>query len=245
MHFLRANARKKCTHAKKTFAAKPRTHLVNGYELFEINSPLIVTKNRKFLKSMAKPSANTERDLLAQVAAGSEPAFRQLYLEWQPQLASFIFSITKSRELSAEIVQDVFLKIWMSREALNGIENFKAYLFVVSKNQAINAFRKTMREIRQLEELEKTIQYPENAVIDEEHELRLSLIDESINRLSPRQKEIYLLHRHEGYTYQQIADKLGIGKESVKTHLSQAVKAISNYLQNRLDLLALLIEMFS
>ncbi len=194
---------------------------------------------------MAKQEAHTEKELLARIAAGSEPAFRQLYLEWQPRLASFIFSITQSRELSAEIVQDVFLKIWMTREALSGIDNFKAYLFVVSRNQAINAFRKTMREIRQLEELEAAMSTPAEPSVDEVHDVRLSLIDESIDQLSPRQKEIYLLHRHEGLTYQQIADKLGIGKESVKTHLSQAVKAISRYLKNRLDLLALLIEFFS
>ncbi|MBK6949894.1 MAG: sigma-70 family RNA polymerase sigma factor [Saprospiraceae bacterium] len=193
------------------------------------------------------PEWNTkrERDCLDQIAAGSEPAFSQLYAHWQPQLASFIFSLTKSRSLTAEIVQDVFLKIWMSREALSGVDNFKAYLFVVSRNQAINAFRKTIRELRQTQALEQVLNTSEDGAEEELHTIRLSLIDESIDRLSPRQREVYLLHRHERMTYQEIAEKLGISRESVKTHLQLAVKAITRFLQDRKVLIALLIDFFS
>lgn len=133
----------------------------------------------------------------------------------------------------------------MSRETLGGIENFKSYLFVVSRNQAINAFRKTMRELRQLRELEKMAEETRREAEPEFLETRLSVIDESINRLTPRQKEIYLLHRHEGLTYQQIAERLGIGKESVKTHLKLAVKTIAGFLRDRLAITAILIELIS
>lgn len=80
--------------------------------------------------------------LLKQIAAGDEHAFRVLYDHWQPKLSSFIFGITKSKEITDEIVQDAFLKIWMSRETLAEINNFKAYLFLICKNQSINALKK-------------------------------------------------------------------------------------------------------
>lgn len=178
--------------------------------------------------------------LLQQVAKGDEFSFRLLYENWQGQLASYIFRITKSKEITAEIVQDVFLKIWISREALSEVDNFKSYLFIVSRNQAINALKKAMRELKKVRDWEK-ISKDETQSEDFENE-RFSLVDEAIEQLSPRQKEVFILHRYEKFTYQQIADKLGIGKESVKTHIGLAVKAITKYLKGHLLLIAFLAE---
>src|SRR5690606_38854802 len=86
---------------------------------------------------------------------GDEQAFAQLYRLWQPALGAYIFRITRSKEFAAEIIQDVFLKIWTSRETLSEINNFKSYLFVMSRNQALNALRKVMREVKFSEDFEK------------------------------------------------------------------------------------------
>ena len=183
--------------------------------------------------------------LLEKVASGNEAAFSELYAIWQPILSSFIFKITKSKEVTAEVVQDVFLKIWVNREALLEVQNFKAYLFVVSKNQAINAFRKSMKELRFFQLLEAKLKNESYESVDDLEPSQLALVDEAIDRLSPRQKEIYLLHRQSKLTYQEIADQLGIGKESVKTHLELAVKSITKYLKSKITLIALIVEIIS
>lgn len=174
------------------------------------------------------------------MAKGDENAFGQLYRKWHPAVGTYILRVTKSRELAAEIIQDVFLKIWMSREALSEINNFKSYLFIMSRNQALNALKKVMREAKLYDDME--IQNENKVQEDNVEQVRLSLLDEAVDALSPRQKEIYLLHRHERLTYDQIAQKLGIGKESVKTHLQLAVKAITKYLQSKTFLILLLAE---
>lgn len=173
------------------------------------------------------------------MAKGDEKAFSQLYMKWQRALGAYIFRVTKSRELASEIIQDVFLKIWMSRETLSEINNFKSYLFVMSRNQALNALRKVMREMKLSEDLASL----NKDVIqkDTQEQAYLSMLDEAIDTLSPRQKEIYLLHRHERLTYLQIARKLGIGKESVKTHLQLAIKGITKFLQNNTIIVLLLV----
>ena len=185
-----------------------------------------------------------ERELLLKVAEADESAFRELYLYWQPQLTSFIFRITKTRESAAEIVQDVFLKIWLSRETLKEIENFKSYLFVISRNHALNAFQKNMREIRQINLLEKAYREDLND-IDENKYSHLTLVDEAIDHLTDRRKEVYLLHRHQKLTYNQIGLRLGISRESVKTHLELAVKSITKYLKDRMTMVILLIGFIS
>lgn len=186
-----------------------------------------------------------ERDLLKKAASGDEIAFRDLYERWQPSLSAFIFKIARSKELTAEIIQDVFLKIWMNREFLADVDNFKSYLYVVCRNHAINVFRKTMRELRYHQQLEKSVvreMYDE----DEDNEyINLSVIDQAISQLPPRQKEVYLLHRHDRLTYQQIADQLNIGKETVKTHIGLAVKSLTSYLKSRATVLFALAQLFS
>ena len=180
-----------------------------------------------------------EKALLQQVAEGDEVAFGKLFHRWQPFLASHIFRVTESKPIAEEIVQDVFLKIWESRETLSGIVNFRGYLLVISKNMAINALQKIAREARNLEKYAKESR-PGQEEADPKTAL-YSLIDEAIDQLSPRQKEVYLLHRHQRMTYLQIAGHLGIGKESVKTHLELAVRHISKYVKGKLTIMVVLL----
>lgn len=182
---------------------------------------------------------HTDEELLQEVAAGDEHSFARLFHEWQPFLSTHIYRITESRELTEEIVQDVFLKIWQTRETLTEIRNFKGYLLVVSKNHALNALKKIAREFQNWDKWAR-----ENKPGEEPEDLRqsyYSLIDEAVDQLSERQKQVYLLHRHQRLTYQQIADELGIGKESVKTHIELAVKHISVYVKGRIGMAIILL----
>lgn len=192
---------------------------------------------------MTPTETYNEKELLSLVAAGDEAAFAKLFHQWQGFLSTHIFRITESRSITEEIIQDVFLKLWMTRESLNNIDNFKAWLLVVSRNHALNALRSLMRRMEQLHEFEQTFASGTKEEDDLEEKIRYTLIDEAIDHLPVRRKEIYLLHRHERLTYAEIADKLGIGKESVKTHLQLAVRSISEYVKKRTFLLILLLEL--
>lgn len=183
-----------------------------------------------------------ERALLLRVASGDELAFRQMLHQWQPFLTAHIFRISESRELAEEIVQDVFLKIWLTRETLADIKSFKAYLLTVSRNHALNALKRIVRELK------KQDAYMRDALQDTDaanfRDFQLSLVDEAIDRLPQRQKEVYLLHRHERLNYVEIAERLGIGRETVKSHLAAAVKNITQHIRSRLSALILLFELF-
>src|SRR5688572_12075580 len=95
---------------------------------------------------MLSVNSETEKELLHKIAEGDQSAFATLFDSFHHTLGSFIYSITKSKELAEEIVLDVFLKIWMTREALTEVKNFKAYLFTVSRNAAISSLRKIASE---------------------------------------------------------------------------------------------------
>lgn len=192
---------------------------------------------------MHHPNPYNEKELLLLVAKGDEAAFRQLFLQWNQLLAGYVLRITESRELTEEIVQDVFMKIWMVRETLTGINNFKHFLLVVSRNQAFDVLKKHLQEKERKRIWEKENQSGLYIADNEPATPALSLIDKAIDSLPPRRKEVYLLSRHQRLSYKQIAHRLGISRESVKTHLKLATDSITAFIRSNLDIIVLLISL--
>jgi len=172
----------------------------------------------------------TDKELLLKVAEGDEIAFRRLYLKWYQLLAGYVFRITESRELTEEIVQDVFINIWRVRETLAEINNFKYFLLVVSRNKAFDILKKQLKEqkLKQIWAKENLSAFA--TALDDIDFSRNSLIEKAIDSLPPRRKEVYLLSRHERIAHNEIAKRLGISKESVKTHLKLANNSISAFI---------------
>ena len=179
--------------------------------------------------------AYNEEEILLKVSQGDEIAFRTLMRRWYEPLSAFIFRLTRSEENLEEIVQDIFLKIWVTRESLAEVKRFKYYLLIIGRNHALNVMKKVLRERR----LNRIFQSEWQPTLEHVNEIPLyqmaaSLIDEAIDNLPPRRKEVYLLSRHERLTYQEIAAKLNISKESVKTHLKLASESITKFIKAHL-----------
>lgn len=174
----------------------------------------------------------TEQGLLQQVAEGNEMAFRQIFDTYHHLLGAHIFRLTDSMETAEEIVQDVFIKMWDNREELTDIRNLKAYLFVVSRNQALNALKKALREQGHYQKWQAEQQCEEHLDSQEPaFNNHYHLLDLAINQLPPQQQKVYLLSRHERLKYAQIAMEMNLSRETVKKYLQLAVAFISSYLR--------------
>ncbi len=172
-------------------------------------------------------SGEEDISLLAAVSEGSETAFKTLLHRYHSQVYCFVSDLGGTPEDAEEIVQDVFMKLWTNRSQLRQVQHFSAYLFTMARNQAYSAFRKSVRAallFRQWEERQLASPAP-TADTDQ-----YQLLDAVIDRLPQRQREIYLLHRHERLRYAEIAERLHIGRETVKSHLSAAVRFIKTQL---------------
>jgi RNA polymerase sigma factor (sigma-70 family) len=119
---------------------------------------------------------------------------------------------------------------------------------VVSRNQAFDLLKKQLREQESKRAWEKENKPELYITYNDAETSRPSLIDQAIDSLPPRRKEVYLLSRHERLTYNEIASRLGISKESVKTHLKLAASSISSFIRSNLPeftiLSAILLELF-
>ena len=192
-----------------------------------------------------QPAPMDDKALLLKVSEGDENAFRHLFKIYYNQLGGVIMHITESEQLTQEIVQDVFLKIWIKRSALAEIDHFKAYLFVVARNHTFNCLKQIAREKCRNEKWVDTVLRQASNNVDETFLTDAgNLIDEATALLPPRQRKVYILSRREGMKHAEIARKLDISLETVKKHMVLALGFLKNYLRTHIGLFILLIVNF-
>ena len=183
--------------------------------------------------------------LLLKVAEGDENAFGQLFKAYYNHLGEFIMRITESEPLTQEIVQDVFLKIWINRNMLAEIDCFKAYLFVVARNHAFNCLKQVaMEKSRKKEWVNTVLRQASNNVEETDTIDTDNLIDEVVELLPPQQKKVYTLSRKEGIRQKEIARELNISLETVKKHMVLALRFLKDHLRTRISLFMPLVAGF-
>lgn len=168
-----------------------------------------------------------DRELLLRTAAGDEAAFSLLFHKYYQPLAAFVQRFTESAPVAEEIVQDVFLKLWMTRETLAVVENGRAYLMTIAKHQAINALKKLAREA----EKERDIREAGLHRLHDEDDTRFHVIDRAIDQLPPQRKAVYLMARHGRLSYEEIGRQLDISPKTVKKHMQLAIASVTAFVK--------------
>ncbi|MBN9386340.1 MAG: RNA polymerase sigma-70 factor [Chitinophagaceae bacterium] len=172
-----------------------------------------------------------EQLLLKEASVGSEKAFRTLYDAYFNRLSAYIFKFFKSSVATEEIIQEVFLKIWVHRTELAEVENFQAYILFITRNKTIDHLRRLARESSLMKELADRLQTNSNPV---EHEMNSAdiktLIAGALAELSPQKGKIFHLSKNEGLGPDEISRVMQLSKSTVKNHLSETLRHIRRYL---------------
>jgi len=179
-----------------------------------------------------------EEELLSLIAKGDEQAFTKLFDHYRNRIYGIAFKLTHSVTISEEIVEDVFLKIWLKRNDLENIQNFQAYLFTIIRNDAYKALKQIARNYKKvvlLNDNEQSQSYnnSENYLIEKEYS---SLLQKAIERLPRQQKQVYTLIKEQGLKRDEAADFLHLQPETVKFHLAQAMKNIRLFFTLHLEI---------
>lgn len=173
-----------------------------------------------------------EHELLLRIAEGDTSAFRQIFDHYRPKLYTYLLRMSASSEIAEDSVHDVFLKLWSSRHKLEEIQHLNAYLYRMAHNHAFNSLRKMATETLVIAELTGQASQPTEDPVMALHRKEVrQFIQATVNKLTPRQREVFLLSRESGLKQAEIAEQLGMTVATVKSHLTDAL----NFLRSEIS----------
>ena len=164
---------------------------------------------------------------------GSHTAFNAIYDIYADRLYGFVLTHTKSEQMSKDVVQDTFLKLWVNRKNISTEGSFQSLLFTISKNKIIDAFRSQINKV----EFEQFVEFSESDGLFENNTENKLNYDDFLNTLkvckkllSDRELEVFELSREKGKSIHEIAHKLQTSEQTVKNQLTSSLKKIRTQL---------------
>lgn len=183
---------------------------------------------------MSHSSFTEEQELLQQIAGGNEAAYTLMFNKYSQQVYNAAMLYLKDTITSREVVQEVFLKVWLKRSALSGIDDFTGYLFILTRNHIYDSFKKQAVRLKALDYLYK---HQPDAVNDADHRLQehqyAHLLDKAVSSLPPERKKVYIA-RKEGLSNEEISLQLNISIHTVKKQMQLAMQSLRTFMKNQL-----------
>ena len=215
------------------FFSNPPFQLID-IEIIQFETFLLISFPEITIGNLENVLLYEEKLLLKEVSKGNEKAFRILYDRYFDRLAAFIFKLCKCETVTEEIVQDIFLKLWINRHLLDQLDCPKAYIFSMARNSSIDYFRRLARETNLISALSAQLQIANNDIEDRLHAKELRrLIEEAVDQLSAQKKKIFKLSKEEGLSHKEIAEVMQLSKSTVKNHLSETLQYVREHLSQQ------------
>ena len=177
-------------------------------------------------RSPSDRAADTE--LLRRIRSGDERALETVFRAYYQSMCTVVRRIVFAPDVAEELVQDVFFKLWNKREQLAEIDALKTYLYRAARNTALNHLRRQKLEL--LHEEREAVKGEPSTVESTDDSASAAEVTEAvkraINRLPTRCREIFLMSRDGGLTYNEIASELGLSVKTVETQMGRALKSL-------------------
>jgi RNA polymerase sigma-70 factor (ECF subfamily) len=164
--------------------------------------------------------------LIERMKAGDRESFNQVFRRYYSPLVRFCIRFVADTDIAAEIVQDLFVKLWSNREKLSFNTSFESYMLTSVRNSAITYINKE----RSHAEANLRVFSDESDNNDPSETLQSNNLEESyrqiLKTMPEKRREVFLASRFEGLKYAEIAEKLGISQKTVEAQMSAAIKQL-------------------
>jgi RNA polymerase sigma-70 factor (ECF subfamily) len=179
--------------------------------------------------------SHSEDEWFRQIADGDTHAFTELFHHYNRRLFPFVRRLTKSEVIAEEIVQEVFLRLWVNREKMATMERPGAWLFLVASNLSMTHLRNAVNlAVKHAGAARISEAAVTDALLQElDGKEMATLVEAAVRQLPPKRQQIFRLSRQDGLTHQEIAEKLSISPHTVKDHLVLALKSIREYIHSK------------
>lgn len=176
----------------------------------------------------------SDKELFARIAESDQSAFTAVYEKYTGPLYFYALKLLKSELLAEELIQEIFIQLWIKRQSLGAIENPGGFLNRMTLHKAIDWIRRHQLDLK----VQYYVTSPANQAsntTEEEIDFKAveRLIDTAIQHLSPQRSAVYKLKYEQKLSYEEISNELKISKHTVRNHLSKALEAIRLYLAEK------------
>ena len=179
----------------------------------------------------------SDQSLSESIKNSNHGVFELVFNYYYSGLVVYADQIIKNTEISEDIIQSVFMKLWETRETIE-IRSFRSYFMQCVKNRCIDH----LRSLQIKQRFDNRIPEADHLVMEEDlwtkNELS-ELLERAVGDLPPRCREIFWMSRYENLKIAEIAEKLDISKRTVETQISKALKILRIKLVDYLSLLIL------
>ena len=168
-----------------------------------------------------------ERELVARLKEGDEKAFVDLYNAYSAVLYSFLVKLNGEREDIRDVIQQTFIKLWEHRATLNEGLSLQSYLITIAKNDIQNMVKKRIVARK----YQDTLSSAEERLLEPDTNELYNVLLTILNQLPEKRRAVFALSRIEGYSNQEIAEKLNVSKSTVENHINQSTKQVKGLLK--------------
>ena len=195
-----------------------------------------------FQPALAGAEGYTDAEVMLRVKAGDESAFDYLVQKYRRPLVSFMYRMARNTAAAEDLAQEVFLRVYRSRQTYEASAKFTTWLYRIATNLAVNHARDTRHERPEVtvsldepdEETGTTLDVPDSKVTAEESLVRrerMLAIRAKVEALPERQKLAVIMHKYQQMDYKQIADVLKLSESATKSLLFRAYETLREQLK--------------
>lgn len=165
--------------------------------------------------------------ILKKIKEGDIKVFEQVFRQYYARLYLYALSITGRRDVSEEIVQELFYVIWKDRETIQILKSIKSYLYRAVRNQSLQYCEHMNVENRHRETVLKKKEAHEDSPHDKlEYKELETIINSTLKKLPERRFVIFRMHRMEGKKYREIADILSVSVKTVEAEMTKTYRLL-------------------
>lgn len=187
-------------------------------------------------------AGQTDADVMLRVKAGDDSAFDYLVQKYRRPMVNFMYRVAHNAAGAEDLAQEVFLRVYRSRESYQASAKFTTWLYRIATNLAVNHARDTrhQRPEKQLsldepdEESGRTLDLPDGTPSVEENLLqreRLAAIRQRVQSLPERQRIAVVMHKYQQMDYRQISEVLKLSESATKSLLFRAYETLREQLR--------------
>ena len=168
----------------------------------------------------------TDQDLITAMKNGDQKAFEELYERYWPEVYSMIYRRVRDKEVTKDIVQDIFINLWRYRDRIIAERSLAPWLNVIARKQAISWYRKQLStKQREAQYQDGEVLVPSSSTELEAKELQ-DLLDREIERMPVNMKQSFQLSRYENKSIREIASELCLSEQTVRNNISIALERL-------------------